>query len=277
VRRRGGKERYARLGDEDLISLVGSGDARAFAAFYDRHSRAAYGMAILLDERAAAAEDLAQDAPQGVALGGGLQARARQRAELGPLHRPQPRHRPAPLARQPPQDPGTASSSPRPDPSPARPSPRPGAATGGSGWARPSAPCPRAARDHNARPPTRAHPPEISRRLGLPLGTVKGRMRLGLKKLGGRRNLEELTATDIAPPSVCGSGRSRSTGDSHPRHASAFPSSMPILPLFTESVEGAFHNFDRKGFLGQFASQAPKQHQRYAIGGIRRCPRLPDT
>ncbi|CAA9394729.1 MAG: RNA polymerase ECF-type sigma factor [uncultured Rubrobacteraceae bacterium] len=37
--------RYARLADEELISLVGAGDARAFAALYDRHSRAAYVMA----------------------------------------------------------------------------------------------------------------------------------------------------------------------------------------------------------------------------------------
>jgi RNA polymerase sigma-70 factor (ECF subfamily) len=36
---------------------------------------------------------------------------------------------------------------------------------------------------------------EIARRLDLPLGTVKGRIRLGLKKLGGRRELEGLTAT----------------------------------------------------------------------------------
>ncbi|CAA9404703.1 MAG: RNA polymerase ECF-type sigma factor, partial [uncultured Rubrobacteraceae bacterium] len=44
--------------------------------------------------------------PQGLAFGGRLQARARQRAHLDPLHRPQPRHRPAPLAGEPPEDPG---------------------------------------------------------------------------------------------------------------------------------------------------------------------------
>jgi RNA polymerase sigma-70 factor (ECF subfamily) len=63
VQRWGHEGRYARLGDEDLISLVGSDDARAFAALYDRHSRAAYGMAYrLMNERRQAAEDLMQDA-----------------------------------------------------------------------------------------------------------------------------------------------------------------------------------------------------------------------
>ncbi len=62
MRRGGREERCARLGDEDLISLVGSGDARAFAALYDRHSRAAYGLAYRLTNERQAAEDLAQDA-----------------------------------------------------------------------------------------------------------------------------------------------------------------------------------------------------------------------
>jgi RNA polymerase sigma-70 factor (ECF subfamily) len=63
VQRWGREGRYARLGDEDLISLAGSDDARAFAALYDRHSRAAYGMAYrLMNERRQAAEDLTQDA-----------------------------------------------------------------------------------------------------------------------------------------------------------------------------------------------------------------------
>ena len=63
MQRWGREGRYARLGDEDLISLVGSYDARAFAALYDRHSRAAYGMAYrLMNERRQAAEDLTLDA-----------------------------------------------------------------------------------------------------------------------------------------------------------------------------------------------------------------------
>lgn len=60
---RGGREgRYPRLADEDLISLAGSGDARAFAVLYDRHSRAAYRLAHRMTGGREAAEDLAQDA-----------------------------------------------------------------------------------------------------------------------------------------------------------------------------------------------------------------------
>jgi RNA polymerase sigma-70 factor (ECF subfamily) len=54
---------YPRLADEDLMSLVGAGDAFAFTAFYDRHFRATYSLARRLtggDEHDA--EDLAQDA-----------------------------------------------------------------------------------------------------------------------------------------------------------------------------------------------------------------------
>ena len=58
-----GKERpYARLADEELIPLVGAGDAEAFAALYDRHSRAAYSVAWRMTGEKQAAEDLAQDA-----------------------------------------------------------------------------------------------------------------------------------------------------------------------------------------------------------------------
>ncbi len=54
--------RYPLLADEDLISLVGDGDAQAFAVLYDRHSRAAYSLAYRMMNGRQAAEDLAQDA-----------------------------------------------------------------------------------------------------------------------------------------------------------------------------------------------------------------------
>ena len=53
--------RYPLLADEDLISLVGDGDAEAFALLYDRHSRAAYSLAYRLMNGRQAAEDLLQE------------------------------------------------------------------------------------------------------------------------------------------------------------------------------------------------------------------------
>ncbi len=54
--------RYPLLADEDLISLAGDGDAQAFAVLYDRHSRAAYSLAYRMMNGRQAAEDLTQDA-----------------------------------------------------------------------------------------------------------------------------------------------------------------------------------------------------------------------
>src|SRR5215218_10703158 len=53
---------YLVLADEDLISMVEAGDADAFAALYDRHSRAAFSLAYRMMGDRQAAEDLAQDA-----------------------------------------------------------------------------------------------------------------------------------------------------------------------------------------------------------------------
>ena len=50
------------LADEDLISLVQTGDAEAFATLYDRHSRAAYSLTYRMMGEKQAAEDLAQEA-----------------------------------------------------------------------------------------------------------------------------------------------------------------------------------------------------------------------
>jgi RNA polymerase sigma-70 factor (ECF subfamily) len=52
---------YLRLADEDLISLVENGDSGAFAALYDRHSRAAYSLAYRMMGGRQAAEDLVQE------------------------------------------------------------------------------------------------------------------------------------------------------------------------------------------------------------------------
>jgi RNA polymerase sigma-70 factor, ECF subfamily len=53
---------YLLLADEDLISLVQTNDAEAFAVLYDRHSRTAYSLAYRMMGERQAAEDLAQDA-----------------------------------------------------------------------------------------------------------------------------------------------------------------------------------------------------------------------
>ncbi len=50
------------LADEDLITLVETGDAEAFATLYDRHSRSAFSLAYRMMGERQAAEDLAQDA-----------------------------------------------------------------------------------------------------------------------------------------------------------------------------------------------------------------------
>jgi RNA polymerase sigma-70 factor, ECF subfamily len=56
------KARYPHLADEDLMVLVGGGDADAFAALYDRYFRLAYSVAHKLTGEKWAAEDLTQDA-----------------------------------------------------------------------------------------------------------------------------------------------------------------------------------------------------------------------
>ena len=54
--------RHGSLPDEDLIPLVEAGDAGAFAALYERHSRAAYSLSYRMMREKRAAEDLTQDA-----------------------------------------------------------------------------------------------------------------------------------------------------------------------------------------------------------------------
>jgi len=60
------ERQYLLLADEDLMSLVGDGDAGAFAGLYDRHSRASYSLAYRMMGERQAAEDLVQEAFLGV-------------------------------------------------------------------------------------------------------------------------------------------------------------------------------------------------------------------
>jgi RNA polymerase sigma-70 factor, ECF subfamily len=56
------ERQYLLLADEDLMSLAGTSDAGAFAGLYDRHSRASYSLAYRMMGDRQAAEDLVQEA-----------------------------------------------------------------------------------------------------------------------------------------------------------------------------------------------------------------------
>ena len=58
----GVRPQFVLLADKDLISQIGQGDAQAFATLYDRHIRVAYSLAYRLIGEKQAAEDLLQEA-----------------------------------------------------------------------------------------------------------------------------------------------------------------------------------------------------------------------
>ncbi len=55
-------DELTRLADEDLMTLVGSKDPRAFEVFYDRHGGAAFSLAYRIVGDRQAAEDVCQEA-----------------------------------------------------------------------------------------------------------------------------------------------------------------------------------------------------------------------
>jgi RNA polymerase sigma-70 factor (ECF subfamily) len=59
--RRAAPDSLARLADEDLMPLMQRGDARAFELVYDRHSGAAFSLAYRMCGTRAAAEDVVQE------------------------------------------------------------------------------------------------------------------------------------------------------------------------------------------------------------------------
>jgi RNA polymerase sigma-70 factor (ECF subfamily) len=56
------REKAERLADEELMPLIGAKDPEAFAVFYDRHGGAAYSLAYRIVGERAAAEDVTQEA-----------------------------------------------------------------------------------------------------------------------------------------------------------------------------------------------------------------------
>jgi RNA polymerase sigma-70 factor, ECF subfamily len=175
---------YLILADEDLISLVESADAEAFATLYDRHSRAAFSLAYRMMGERQASEDLTQDAFLKVWRGA-----SSYRAERGSVrtwilsivHNRGIDQLRSHASRRRTQD-RIEASAPRSQPSEAF----------AETW--------RNAQRDQVREALNTLPPEqlkilelayfsgythveIAKLLRLPLGTVKGRMRLGLKKI----------------------------------------------------------------------------------------------
>jgi RNA polymerase sigma-70 factor, ECF subfamily len=177
---------YLILADEDLISRVEAADADAFATLYDRHSRAAFSLAYRMMGERQASEDLAQDAFLKV-----WRAAGSYRAERGSVrtwilsivrNRSIDQLR-SHASRRRTQD-KLEASAPRSQPSEAF----------AETW--------RNSRRDQVREALEALPPEQSKILDLayfsgcthveiagllniPLGTVKGRMRLGIEKMRG--------------------------------------------------------------------------------------------
>src|SRR5215217_5635272 len=175
---------YLLLADEDLISMVETADAEAFATLYDRHSRAAFSLAYRMMGERQASEDLAQDAFLKV-----WRSASSYRAERGSVRTwilsivhnrgiDQIRSQASRRRRQEEME----ASAPRSQPSEAF----------AETW--------RNSQREQVREALNTLPPEqlkilelayfsgythmeISNLLDLPLGTVKGRMRLGLKKI----------------------------------------------------------------------------------------------
>jgi RNA polymerase sigma-70 factor (ECF subfamily) len=175
---------YPLLADEDLVALCGSGDSSAFGMLYDRHSRVAYSLAYRMMGERQAAEDLVQDAFLKVWRGS-----SSYRAERGSVrtwilsivhHRGVDQLRSMSSRRR--MQEKAEANEPKSQPSEAF----------AETW--------RSSQREQVREALKTLPPEqvkilelayfsgythiqIAELLDLPLGTVKGRMRLGLKKI----------------------------------------------------------------------------------------------
>jgi RNA polymerase sigma-70 factor, ECF subfamily len=197
---RGHRRRYPLLTDEDLISLVGAGDALAFSALHDRHSRATYSLARRLTGDEQDAEDLAQEAFLKVWRSAGSYRiqRGSVRTWMLSMVRNQSIDRLRSQASRRRTQEKAEAEAPRSQPS----------EVFAETW--------RNFRRDRVREALQVLPhtqhkvlalahfsdltnAEIAERLCLPLGTVKGRIRLGLKKLRNHPELREMAVGE--PPS----------------------------------------------------------------------------
>src|SRR5215210_2490296 len=196
-----GGRRYLILADEDLISLVEADDADAFATLYDRHSRAAFSLAYRMMGERQASEDLAQDAFLKVWRNAGSYRAERGSVRtwiLSIVHNRGIDQLRSQASRRRTQD-RVEASAPRSQPSEAF----------AETW--------RNSQRDQVREALNTLPPEqlkilelayfsgythveISELLSLPLGTVKGRMRLGLKKIRDYFEHPKLTRGQEARP-----------------------------------------------------------------------------
>jgi RNA polymerase sigma-70 factor, ECF subfamily len=71
------REKAERLADEELMPLIGEKDAAAFEVFYDRHGGAAYSLAYRIVGERSAAEDVTQEAFVSIWRSGARYDRAR--------------------------------------------------------------------------------------------------------------------------------------------------------------------------------------------------------
>jgi RNA polymerase sigma-70 factor, ECF subfamily len=195
VSRRDHKIRYPHLADEDLMLLVEGGDADAFATLYDRYCRLAYSVAHKLTGERQAAEDLTQEAFLKVwrSADGYRPRRGSVRTWILSVVRNQGIDRRRAKATRHRTQEKVEASAPRSEPSEAFTQVWHEARLGRVREALDALPHFQQQVLELAHFSDLTHM-EIAERLRLPLGTVKGRLRLGLEKLRNNTELRDVAA-----------------------------------------------------------------------------------
>ena len=186
------------LADEDLMQLVQRGDPRAFELVYDRHSGAAFSLAYRMVGRGNVAEDVVQEAFLSIWRSGARYERARGSVRtwvLGIVH-----HRAIDQLRR-----SSVHDKRRASDEGLEERLESGERTDNEVARREEAASIRSAMDYAARRPVARDRARLLRRLhphrdrgassSAPVGTVKGRMRLGLEKLRNQLRTLEMPST----------------------------------------------------------------------------------